>query len=65
MARVQQGQAAFGIAGLDDVLGGGLERSRLFLLEGNPGDAIWQSAEEIERVDLIVTERSRLPSCGT
>jgi circadian clock protein KaiC len=32
-----EGQAAFGIAGLDDVLGGGLDRSRLFLLEGNPG----------------------------
>jgi circadian clock protein KaiC len=30
-------QAATGIAGLDDVLGGGLERGRLFLLEGSPG----------------------------
>lgn len=30
-------QASTGIAGLDDVLGGGLERRRLFLLEGNPG----------------------------
>jgi circadian clock protein KaiC len=26
-----------GIAGLDDVLGGGLERRRVFLLEGSPG----------------------------
>ena len=29
--------ARTGIAGLDDVLGGGLERSRVFLLEGSPG----------------------------
>lgn len=29
--------AAFGIPGLDDVLGGGLSRGRLFLLEGRPG----------------------------
>ncbi len=30
-------KAKFGIAGLDDVLGGGLTRDRLYLLEGNPG----------------------------
>ncbi len=30
-------QAEIGIAGLDDVLGGGLERGRVFLLEGAPG----------------------------
>jgi circadian clock protein KaiC len=30
-------QARTGIGGLDDVLGGGLERGRVFLLEGNPG----------------------------
>jgi circadian clock protein KaiC len=29
--------AATGIAGLDDVLGGGLARGRVFLLEGSPG----------------------------
>jgi circadian clock protein KaiC len=29
--------AATGIAGLDDVLGGGLTRGRVFLLEGSPG----------------------------
>ena len=33
----REGQAAFGIAGLDDIVAGGLERKRLFLLEGNPG----------------------------
>ena len=26
-----------GVPGLDDVLGGGLERGRLYLVEGNPG----------------------------
>ena len=30
-------KASLGIAGLDDVLGGGLARSRLHLLEGSPG----------------------------
>jgi circadian clock protein KaiC len=30
-------QAMTGIVGLDDVLGGGLERGRVFLLEGSPG----------------------------
>jgi circadian clock protein KaiC len=29
--------AATGVEGLDDILGGGLSRDRLFLLEGNPG----------------------------
>jgi circadian clock protein KaiC len=31
------GQAVTSITGLDDVLGGGLERGRVFLLEGSPG----------------------------
>jgi circadian clock protein KaiC len=31
------GQAKTGISGLDDVLGGGLEPGRVFLLEGQPG----------------------------
>jgi circadian clock protein KaiC len=30
-------QAAFGVQGLDDVLAGGLERDRVYLLEGAPG----------------------------
>jgi circadian clock protein KaiC len=33
----QQGNAATGIEGLDDVLRGGLARGRTFLFEGNPG----------------------------
>lgn len=32
-----RGMAATGIAGLDDVVGGGLTRGRVFLLEGSPG----------------------------
>src|SRR5215217_2516998 len=32
-----EGQAQTSIDGLDDVLGGGLERGRVFLLEGSPG----------------------------
>lgn len=32
-----QSKAAFGIDGLDDILGGGLERGRVYLIEGNPG----------------------------
>lgn len=31
------GKAKLGITGLDDVLGGGFTRNRLYLLEGNPG----------------------------
>src|ERR1700712_1960956 len=30
-------KAAFGISGLDSVLGGGLTRARLYLFEGSPG----------------------------
>lgn len=30
-------QATFGISGLDDILAGGLERDRIYLLEGDPG----------------------------
>ncbi|MHB2209218.1 ATPase domain-containing protein [Methylobacterium sp. CM6257] len=34
---MSQTKALFGIAGLDDILGGGLTRDRLYLLEGDPG----------------------------
>jgi circadian clock protein KaiC len=37
MVSVESRDAATGIAGLDDVLGGGLERGRTFLVEGSPG----------------------------
>jgi circadian clock protein KaiC len=35
--KTTENQARFGISGLDDILAGGLERDRLYLLEGNPG----------------------------
>ncbi|RYG88400.1 MAG: hypothetical protein EON59_04580, partial [Alphaproteobacteria bacterium] len=31
------GDAGFGITGLDNILAGGLERGRVYLLEGAPG----------------------------
>src|ERR1700712_2761597 len=34
---VQQDRAPFGVMGLDDILGGGLTPSRIYLLEGTPG----------------------------
>lgn len=37
MLKQDEEQATTGIDGLDDVLGGGLQRSRVFLLEGQPG----------------------------
>ena len=37
MAEQRSTQAEIGVTGLDDVLGGGLERARVFLLEGSPG----------------------------
>ena len=33
----KDGKASTGIVGLDDILGGGLARNRLYLLEGSPG----------------------------
>src|SRR3954467_7559236 len=32
-----EGQSRTGIAGLDEILAGGFQRGRLFLLEGSPG----------------------------
>ncbi|RZJ19027.1 MAG: circadian clock protein KaiC [Brevundimonas sp.] len=37
MEKTLSRDAAFGIEGLDDILVGGLERERVYLLEGNPG----------------------------
>ncbi|MDX7949607.1 ATPase domain-containing protein [Lichenihabitans sp. Uapishka_5] len=37
MMVADSGKATFGIEGLDDVLGGGLTRERVYLLEGSPG----------------------------
>jgi nucleotide-binding universal stress UspA family protein len=35
-------------------------KASINLLEGNPGDVIWEVAEDIERADLIITGRGRL-----
>jgi circadian clock protein KaiC len=37
VTRLGRADAATGVAGLDDILSGGLERGRVFLLEGSPG----------------------------
>ena len=40
MAEIEQietSKARLGIQGLDDILNGGIERNRLYLVEGNPG----------------------------
>ena len=36
-AQTMKSKARFGIDGLDDILNGGIERNRLYLVEGNPG----------------------------
>lgn len=43
-ADTHQRDAAFGIPGLDDILAGGLERGRVYLLEGAPGTGKTTSA---------------------
>lgn len=35
-------------------------KASIRLLEGNPGDVIWEVAEDIEEADLIITGRGRL-----
>jgi nucleotide-binding universal stress UspA family protein len=35
-------------------------KASICVLEGNPGDVIWDVAEELEKADLIVTGRGRL-----
>lgn len=35
-------------------------KASIHLLEGNPGDVIWDVAKDIEKADLIITSRGRL-----
>lgn len=50
-------QATVGIAGLDDVLSGGLERGRVFLLEGSPGTGKTTIALQFLRAGAASGER--------
>jgi len=50
-------QAATGIAGLDDILSGGLARDRLFLFEGNPGTGKTTAALSFLRAGADAGER--------
>jgi len=51
-------QAAFGISGLDDVLVGGLERHRVYLLEGAPGTGKTTAALSFLREGARLGERA-------
>ncbi len=50
-------QATMGIVGLDDVLSGGLERGRVFLLEGSPGTGKTTIALQFLRAGAASDER--------
>ncbi|MEW9856636.1 ATPase domain-containing protein [Novosphingobium sp. M1R2S20] len=50
-------QAEIGIAGLDDVLSGGLERGRVFLIEGSPGTGKTTIAMQFLRTGAAQGER--------
>jgi nucleotide-binding universal stress UspA family protein len=45
---------------LEKHLGESKVKASMYVLEGNPGDVIWEVAEEIEKADLIITGRGRL-----
>ncbi|MFO1062002.1 MAG: ATPase domain-containing protein [Dongiaceae bacterium] len=55
-------EASTGIAGLDDVLGGGLARGRVFLLEGSPGTGKTTIATQFLRAGAAAGERCLLVS---
>jgi circadian clock protein KaiC len=51
-------QASTGIAGLDDILGGGLARDRVFLFEGSPGTGKTTTAISFLRAGAAMGERA-------
>lgn len=51
-------QAATGVAGLDDILAGGLTRDRVFLVEGSPGTGKTTTALSFLRTGAAQSERS-------
>jgi circadian clock protein KaiC len=50
--------AATGVVGLDDILGGGLARNRVFLLEGSPGTGKTTLALSFTRAGAALGERT-------
>jgi circadian clock protein KaiC len=56
--RMTTDQAAFGISGLDDILVGGLERHRVYLLEGAPGTGKTTAALSFLREGARLGERA-------
>jgi circadian clock protein KaiC len=50
--------ASTGIAGLDDILGGGLKRNRVFLFEGSPGTGKTTAALSFLRAGATAGERT-------
>lgn len=50
--------ASTGIAGLDDILGGGLKRNRVFLFEGSPGTGKTTAALSFLRAGAAAGERT-------
>ena len=57
MPETDADQVATGIAGLDDVLSGGLARGRVFLLEGSPGTGKTTVAMQFLRTGAALGER--------
>jgi circadian clock protein KaiC len=53
-----EADAATGVAGLDDILCGGLQRNRLFLLEGNPGTGKTTTALSFLQAGAALGERT-------
>jgi nucleotide-binding universal stress UspA family protein len=45
---------------LEEQLGDCKVKASICVLEGNPGDVIWDVAEDLEKADLIITGRGRL-----
>ena len=58
MAAHIKGQASTGIAGLDEILAGGFERGRVFLVEGSPGTGKTTIATQFLLAGAAASERT-------